>query len=79
MFNLRRLDAMKASVRAPPAPSSFSYTASPPLPADDAPHYVLATFVNGATLGDGLRLLHSSDGYAWEALPGAPLTKVAST
>ena len=44
----------------------------PPLPADDAPHYVLATFVNGATLGDGLRLLHSSDGYAWEALPGAP-------
>ena len=72
MFNLRRLDAMKASVRAPPAPSSLSHTASPP-PADDAPHYVLATFVNGATLGDGLRLLHSSDGYAWEALPGAPL------
>lgn len=72
MFNLRRLDAMKASVRAPPAPSSLSHTASPP-PADDAPHYVLATFVNGATLGDGLRLLHSSDGYAWEALPGAPV------
>ena len=47
MFNLRRLDAMKAAVRAPPAPSSLSHTAPP---ADDAPHYVLATFVNGYTV-----------------------------
>ena len=35
MFNLRRLDAMKAAVRAPPAPSSLSHTA-PPADDDEA-------------------------------------------
>ena len=45
--------------------------------------YVFATFTDGATLGEGLHILVSSDGLVWRTLQGAlpplaaPSTRVA--
>ena len=47
-----------------PPPSSPSL---PPLVL-----YVFATFTDGATLGEGLHILVSSDGLVWRTLQGAP-------
>ena len=38
-----------------------------------APAYVLAAFKNSETLGDGLRVLTSTDALSWDPLPAEPL------
>ena len=55
--------------------SSPSWQAArpPPSPPSLSPFvlYVFATFTDGATLGEGLHLLVSSDGLTWRTLQGA--------
>ena len=54
-----------------PSPSPSWQAARPPPSSPPLVLYVFATFTDGATLGEGLHILVSSDGLAWRTLQGA--------
>ena len=58
--------------RTPASSPSWQAARPPPPPPPPPPPvlYVFATFTDGATLGEGLHVLVSSDGLVWRTLQG---------